>query len=147
MIVFNLTCGNEHGFEGWFASAADYEQQQQATLLVCPVCGSSRVSKVLHAPYVNTGSTQSPSHRERVSAAPQYANVNDELAKLVEHIIAETDDVGDAFPEEARKIHYQEAPERKIRGNASKDEVRDLREEGIEVVALPVPKYLLGKTH
>ena len=147
MIVFNLICGNEHGFEGWFASAADYEQQQQATLLVCPVCGSSRVSKALHAPYVNTGSTPPRAHREGGGAASQYANVNDELAKLVEHLIAETDDVGDAFPEEARKIHYQEAPERKIRGNASKDEVRDLREEGIEVVALPVPKYRLGKTH
>ena len=147
MIVFNLTCGNEHGFEGWFASAADYEQQQQATLLVCPVCGSNRVSKALHAPHVNTGGSTSPAQRERPGASPQYANVGDELAKLVEHLIAETDDVGDAFPEEARKIHYQEAPERKIRGNASRDEVRDLREEGIEVIALPVPIYRLGKTH
>jgi hypothetical protein len=147
MIVFNLTCGNEHAFEGWFASTAEFEQQQQSTILVCPVCGNNRISKALHAPYVNTGAALAPAQHERTGAPPQYANVGDELAKLVEHIIAETDDVGDAFPEEARKIHYEEAPTRKIRGNASKEEVRELRDEGIEVIALPIPDYRLGKTH
>ena len=147
MIVFNLTCGNEHRFEGWFSSAADFEQQQQGTLLSCPVCGSSQVSKAVHAPYVNTGQVAKPADRAAKGGAAQYANVGGELAQLIEHLIANTDDVGDAFPEEARKIHYQEAPERKIRGNASHDEVKDLREEGIDVVALPIPKYRLGKTH
>ena len=133
MIVFNLTCSNDHPFEGWFGSAADFEEQQKSALLSCPVCGSNRVNKALHAPYVNTGGTRQPAERERQTkgGAEQYANVGDELSQLIEHLIANTDDVGDAFPEEARKIHYQEAPERKIRGNASREEVKDLREEGI----------------
>ncbi len=149
MIVFNLNCGNDHCFEGWFASASDFESQKQSTQLICPVCGSNQVNKALHAPHVNTGSAPRPAERERHAkgAAEQYANVADEVAQIVEHLLASTEDVGDAFPEEARRIHYNETAERRIRGNASRDEVRELREEGIEVIALPVPKYRLGKTH
>jgi len=147
MIVFNLTCGNAHPFEGWFSSAADFEKQQQATLLSCPVCGNQHVSKAVHAPYVNTGHVAKPADLAAKGGAEQYANVGGELAQLIEHLIANTDNVGDAFPEEARKIYYQEAPERRIRGNASPDEVKDMREEGIDVIALPIPKYRLGKTH
>ena len=149
MIVFNLTCSNDHRFEGWFASTADFEQQQVATLLSCPVCGSNQVNRALHAPHVNTGGAHKPAECERPpkDRAQQYANVGGELAQLIEHVIANTEDVGDAFPEEARRIHYNEAPERKIRGYASREEVKDLRDEGIEVIALPVPRHMLGKTH
>ncbi len=149
MIVFNLTCGNEHGFEGWFASAADFESQQQTTQLACPVCGSRRISKALHAPHVNKGIAPASPARAQFGRGgeTQYANTGGELTQFVENLIANTIDVGDAFPEEARKIHYNEAPERQIRGNASRDEVKDLREEGIEVIALPVPRYLLDKSH
>ena len=149
MIVFNLTCSNDHRFEGWFASAADFEEQQRSTLLSCPVCGSSQINKELHAPYVNTGSVPKPAERERQTkgGAEQYANIGEKVLELIEHLIANTEDVGDAFPEEARRIHYHETPERKIRGYASRNEVRDLREEGIEVMALPVPRHLLGKRH
>jgi hypothetical protein len=149
MIVFNLTCSNDHHFEGWFASAAEFERQQQSTLLSCPVCGGNQVNKELHAPYVNTGGAQKPSQRERhaQNGAEQYANIGDEVSQLVEHLIANTEDVGDAFPEEARRIHYNETPERKIRGNASREEVIEMREEGIEVIALPIPRYRLDKSH
>lgn len=149
MIVYNLTCCNDHRFEGWFASAAEFEQQQHSTVLCCPVCGSNHVNKALHAPYVNTGNAHQPSGLERRSGngTDQYANIGDAVSHLIEHLIANTDDVGDAFPEEARRIHYNETPERKIRGNASREEVKDLREEGIEVIALPVPRYLLDKSH
>ncbi len=150
MIVFNLTCGNDHRFEGWFASAAEFEHQQQSTLLSCPVCGSNHVNKVLHAPYVNTGSAHESSgraERRPKNGVEQYANIGDAVSQLIEHLIANTEDVGDAFPEEARKIHYNETPERKIRGNASREEVKDLREEGVEVMALPIPRYLLDKSH
>lgn len=149
MIVFNLSCGNDHRFEGWFASAADFERQQQAALLNCPMCGSTEVSKGLHAPYVNVGSAPQPAQREPQTrdTSRQYVNINDDVVKLVEHLIANTEDVGSEFPEEARKIHYQESPARKIRGQASTEEVQELREEGIDVVAVPVPRYLLDKTH
>ncbi|HEX6007266.1 MAG TPA: DUF1178 family protein [Burkholderiales bacterium] len=69
------------------------------------------------------------------------------LAKLIDHIIENTEDVGPAFPEEARKIHYGESEERRIRGTASTQDVEALREEGIEVAALPVPLHRLGKSH
>lgn len=150
MIVFNLTCSNDHRFEGWFASSADFERQQQATLLNCPLCGSTEINKGLHAPYVNTGSTLPVSQREapKAQGVPvQYANISEDVTRMVEHLIANTEDVGSEFPEEARKIHYQESPERRIRGQASADEVQELREEGIEVVALPVPRHLLDKSH
>jgi hypothetical protein len=152
MIVFNLTCGNDHSFEGWFASSADFERQQQATQLNCPLCGDTTVSKGLHAPYVNTGSSPVvPQHEKVAEKSPgmpaQYVNIGAEMTRMVEHLLANTEDVGSEFPEEARKIHYQEAPERKIRGNASREEVEELREEGIEVVALPVPRHLLDKPH
>ncbi len=149
MIVFNLICSNDHPFEGWFGSAAEFDRQQQSTLLSCPACGSNQISKTLHAPYVNTGGAHPPPQGEHPvnDGAEQYANIADQVSQLVEHLIANTQDVGDAFPEEARRIHYKEAPERKIRGNASRDDVVELREEGIEVIALPIPRYRLDKSH
>ena len=151
MIVFNLTCGNEHSFEGWFASAAEFERQQLATQLNCPLCGNTTVHKGLHAPYVNTGSAPpTPQHEiaEKSPSVPdQYVNIGAEVTRMIEHLIANTEDVGSEFPEEARKIHYQEAPERKIRGSASREEVEELREEGIEVIAVPVPRHLVDKPH
>src|ERR1035437_2822407 len=108
MIVFNLKCKRQHSFEGWFASAADFEQQQQSTLLSCPTCGSTEVSKVLHAPYVNTGSAPRPAAREGQdkNAAEQCVTVAPHVEELITYLLANTQDVGDAFPEEARKIHY-----------------------------------------
>ena len=75
------------------------------------------------------------------------AVMNKAVARFVEHVIANTEDVGDAFPEEARKIHYREVPERAIRGNASGDEIAELQDEGIEVLAVPIPKSRLGNPH
>ena len=148
MIVFNLKCNNDHKFEGWFASSSEFEEQRQSTLLNCPVCGSNQVDKALHAPRFNTSSAAQPTvEQERKENAETYANVAREVAQMIDHVIRNTEDVGDAFPEEARRIHYKETPERKIRGNATTEEVKELRDEGIEVVALPIPKYRLGKAH
>lgn len=148
MIVFNLSCDNHHRFEGWFESAANFESQQQSKLLSCPFCGTDQVNKELHAPYVNTGGGRGADSTTKPPAtATPPAGIKGELAKMIDHLIANTDDVGHAFPEEARKIHYQEVPERRIRGSATPDEVKDLREEGIEVISVPIPKYRLGKPH
>src|SRR3954462_9027274 len=107
MIVFNLTCGNAHSFEGWFASAADFERQHEATQLNCPVCGNSSVSKGLHAPYVNTGSAgAAPPRQNAAEKSPpvpaHYVNAAAEVTRMIEHFIANTEDVGNEFPEEAR---------------------------------------------
>ncbi|MES2564748.1 MAG: DUF1178 family protein [Pseudomonadota bacterium] len=152
MIVYNLGCTNEHRFEGWFASADEFERQQLEKLLNCPMCGSDNVSRLPHASYLSTGSAQ-PAAEAAASPRPKgvprtYANLGEELlVNLIDRVIENTEDVGRAFPEEARKIHYKEAPERHIRGNASSKEVDALRDEGIEVVALPIPAHRLAKTH
>ncbi len=149
MIVFNLSCDHDHLFEGWFESTAKFEAQQESRLLSCPVCGSAQVNKQLHAPYVNTSAGRT-APAQAVAVQPverQQAVFHKAISRLVEHVIANTDDVGDAFPEEARKIYYSEAPERAIRGNATADEVTELREEGIDVVPVPIPKHRLGNPH
>jgi len=149
MIVFDLGCANHHRFEGWFASSEDYERQIGDRLLSCPLCGNADVARLPHAAHIKSAGKERSTRAESATPAPQqYANMGSELlAKVVEHIISQTEDVGTAFPEEARKIHYREAPERRIRGTASRDEVDALRDEGIEVVALPVPAHRQGKTH
>ena len=147
MIVFNLGCENNHRFEGWFASSEDFERQSGGKMVTCPLCGNANVSRLPHAPHI--GAAAKPRQKAAVPAAgQQYANVGKEmLARLVERILENTEDVGAEFPEEARKIHYQESPERRIRGTASSEEVEALKDEGIEVVALPIPAHRLGKTH
>jgi hypothetical protein len=152
VIVYNLGCANEHRFEGWFGSAGDYEHQAQAKLVSCPLCGDTRVSRLPHASHVSSGSGErsgTEGAAQPVKGVPKhYANLGAELlANLIDKVIEKTEDVGRAFPEEARKIHYREAPERHIRGTASNKEVEALRDEGIEVVALPVPPHRLSKTH
>lgn len=151
MIVYNLGCTNEHRFEGWFGSADEFERQTQEKLLHCPLCGSDSISRLPHASYVSTGNAQpkaAPAALPVKGAPRTYANLGDELlANLIDKVIESTEDVGRAFAEEARKIHYNEAPERHIRGSASNKEVDALREEGIDVVALPIPPHRLSKTH
>lgn len=149
MIVFDLGCENGHRFEGWFASSGDFEHQASRKLVSCPSCGNSGISRLPHATHIRTAARERAPRAEPASTAEhQYSNVGAELmSKVIEHVISHTEDVGTAFPEEARKIHYREAPERRIRGTASREEVAALREEGIEVVALPVPAYRLGKAH
>ncbi len=153
MKVFDLLCANDHRFEGWFSSAADFDQQRDSSILACPMCGDTQVVKVPAATYVNTGvSDRTPKSHVEATAEPspeqaQYANLRSAmLAKVVEYVVKNTEDVGKEFPEEARKIHYGESPERKIRGVASVREVTELRDEGIEVVSLPgtVPA---GRSH
>ena len=148
MIVFDLGCENSHRFEGWFASNEDFERQLGRKLVTCPLCGNVNVSRLPHASHIRTGGKERAARAESAAAKQQYSNVGSEvLTKLVEHIIDNTEDVGAAFPEEARKIHYNESAERRIRGTASHEEVDSLREEGIEVIALPIPAHRLGKTH
>ena len=151
MIVFNLGCENSHRFEGWFASNEDYEQQLGRKLVTCPLCGNAGVVRLPHASHIRTGgkdTERAPRAASAGTAAQQYANVGSEiLARLVEHIVENTEDVGMAFPEEARKIHYRETSDRRIRGTASREEVEALKDEGIEIVALPIPAHRLGKTH
>jgi hypothetical protein len=140
MIVYNLTCDNAHRFEGWFASPQEFNRQAAKGTVVCPVCSSSGVSRQPSAPYVKTGAGE--------PAAQEPAGLMEAVRKrLVEHIVRNTEDVGPQFPEEARRIHYREAPLRSIRGQASSHEVDALREEGIEVHSIPAISATPDKLH
>ena len=156
MIVYDLECENSHSFEGWFGSAGEFDDQLARKILCCPMCNSGNVVRRPSAAYVNTGTTRGmrePEPQQQVQPAKQnvpqqVANVPPEIvAKMIEHIVKNTEDVGKQFPEEARKIYYDEAPARHIRGTASPREVAELRDEGIEVVSLPVPPHLANKPH
>ena len=146
MIVFNLTCGNDHRFEGWFASEDDFQGQLTRGLVECPLCGDTAVSKMLSAPRLNLGAAAPASasaSAQDVVSVPEPA-LQAAWLKLVRHVMANTDDVGERFAEEARRIHYAEAEQRGIRGQASPEETEELIEEGIGVLPLPIPKAFKG---
>lgn len=136
MIRYSLICDQAHGFEGWFATSADFDGQKERGLLSCPVCGSLDVSKELMAPSVSTARKKEAQHALAVGQAQKEAF--QKLKEAVATIRANSEDVGERFPEEARKIHYGEADERGIIGQASPAEVKALMDEGIEVAPLPM---------
>lgn len=136
MIVFDLICDSEHRFEGWFASREEFDRQVMAGLIECPICGSSQAKKIATASRINTMNGERPEAEARGAPGQVETEV---LAKLVRYVVAHTENVGSAFPEEARKIHYREVPRKPIRGTASSEEVADLKEEGIDVFSLPLP--------
>lgn len=143
MIIFELACRADHRFEGWFASAEAYQAEEVGGRLECPVCGSHEVVKIPHAKIsvrdvvASSGNDAVPSAAPPAPPTPQARF--QAVAALVQRLIAETEDVGPAFPEEARRIHYDEAPSRAIRGVASIEETRELLDEGIGVLPLPIP--------
>mgnify|MGYP000858075503 FL=1 len=133
MIIFDLTCADEHRFEGWFRSAEEFARQEADGLVACPHCGSQQVRRLPSAVHVATPSPTAPDSAGKVDPVA--------LAKaFVEHLIQNAEDVGGQFADEARRIHYHDAPERAIRGEATQDEFEALQEEGIDVLRLPGSK-------
>ncbi|MBI1182475.1 MAG: DUF1178 family protein [Alphaproteobacteria bacterium] len=133
MIKYELKCREcEHQFEGWFADSAAYDEQSAAGELLCPVCAGADVGKAIMAPNIAV---------RREGATPSRAQMAAELRRMLMAVRRQVEEncdyVGDAFAEEARRIHAGEAEERGIFGEATADEADDLREEGIEVVAIP----------
>lgn len=147
MKVLDLRCGRGHVFEGWFGSEDDFSSQLARGLVCCPLCGDDAVAKQLSAPRLNLGNAREPerSKQDVVAAAP-----SDEVALqaawlgLARRVIANTEDVGERFAEEARRIHYGESEQRGIRGKASRAETESLAEEGISVMQLALPEVLKG---
>ena len=163
MKVYNLSCSFDHRFEGWFASEEDCLTQQASGMLACPLCNSTEITRMPSAPHIakshakeNQGqSSGAASALAKVSPAENQLNQNEVAAvmradhsqleaqvqaaflKGMQELMSRSEDVGSEFAEEARKIHYKESPERSIRGSTTVDEVESLREEGIEILALP----------
>ncbi|CDZ30367.1 DUF1178 family protein [Neorhizobium galegae] len=136
MIKYSLICDNAHTFEGWFSESADFDRQVASGLLTCPVCNSASISKTLMAPSVSTARKKEEKQAMVMDLARQEMIAK--LKEAVAAIKANAEDVGEKFPEEARKIHYGEADARGIIGQASLGEVRELLDEGIEIAPLPV---------
>jgi hypothetical protein len=155
MKVFDLQCELHHVFEGWFGSEADYASQLERGLLTCPLCGSGTVSKMLSAPRLNLGggaaspvdtstsSSDSPSAAVTVAAGAEKT-LQAAWLQATRQIMAQTQDVGTHFAEEARKMHYGEIEARGIRGQASRQETEALLDEGIGVLPLALPAALKG---
>lgn len=140
MKVFNLSCEFDHTFEGWFGSADDYQQQLDNQLLTCPMCNSVNVRRLPSAARLNLSSGSGSGKKDQQTMlAPTAAQMQEMWLRMTKHIKENTEDVGDRFADEARAIHYQEAPERGIRGKASVQEAAELADEGIEVLPLPLP--------
>lgn len=172
MKVLDLQCRLGHSFEGWFGSQADYDAQRARGLVTCPVCNDSEVTKMLSAPRLNLGHAAavatasgqgaagalaadrpagqgiapaaSASSTPAAGVADARQQMQAALLSMVRHVLAHTEDVGPQFAEEARKIHYGESQARHIRGQATREETEALLDEGIEVLALPVPENLKG---
>ena len=143
MKVLSLRCSNRHGFEGWFASEDDYQSQNGSGLLECPLCADKVISRLPTAPRLNLSGTKAPEPSDaKADAQPPEAMLHAAWVKAVRHVLANTEDVGERFAEEARRIHYGEAAARGIRGQATPEDAESLREEGIEVAVLPVPAPL-----
>ncbi|MDD5250530.1 MAG: DUF1178 family protein [Rhodocyclaceae bacterium] len=134
MIVLNLLCRHQHRFEGWFASAEAFGDQQERGLVTCPVCNNAEVSRLPSGPRVISSSAAKDAAEHESVAAVQA-----QLRDAIKAYVRESENVGPRFPNEARKIHYKEAPARNIRGIATLEETRDLLDEGIVVVPLMVP--------
>jgi len=158
MIRYALRCEQDHAFESWFQDSAAYDSQVRRKLVTCPVCGSAKVEKAIMAPRIvskkgrdttvapapEPAEAPAPPPTEAATPAPtalmmaQERELRAKLKELRDHIVKNADNVGERFPNEARKMHYGEIEHRPIYGEASPDEARALIDEGVEVSPLPV---------
>jgi len=142
MIVFELICSGNHRFEGWFSSADEFTAQRGRGLLECPVCSDRSIEKLLTAKIGHAESMAPPAVPASAQAMPMATgkSLQAKMHELIDHVLTHTEDVGAAFAEEARKIHYEEAARRDIRGTATAMEAQELLDEGIPVLPLPIPR-------
>jgi len=147
MKVLDLQCSHGHGFEGWFASNEAFETQLADGLVECPMCGGKEVTKLLSAPRLNLGAAREAAPAQQQAHQPpqgqhEAAQQHGRWLRAVRELMASTEDVGDRFADEARKIHYGEVKERGIRGQATREESAALAEEGIAVMQIALPAAL-----
>jgi hypothetical protein len=151
MKVFDLQCTQGHLFEGWFGSDDDFQAQKARGLLACPLCNDADVRRLPSAPRLNLSGAQAP--QATPAAAPaatttatvaRTADMQSAWLQAMRQLVERTEDVGERFAEEARRIHYGEVAQRGIRGQASPEERQALLDEGIETVAIPLPASMKG---
>ena len=144
MKVIDLRCSSGHRFEGWFANEEDFLDQNGRGLIDCPLCADKVIARMPSAPRLNLSGAreQAPVVVAPVAPPDTATEMQSRWMQVMRQVIANTEDVGTRFADEARRIHYGEAPERAIRGQASADEREALLDEGIEVHPLPLPAAL-----
>jgi hypothetical protein len=135
VIKFTLACEQEHAFEAWFRSNDDFDTQKKRGFVECPACGSKKVDKALMAPAVSTSRKQ---EKMALAMNARQQQIMSEMKALTEKMKESADYVGDKFAEEARKIHFGETEARGIYGEASPDEARELVEDGVPFMPIPV---------
>jgi hypothetical protein len=135
MKVYNLCCQHDHRFEGWFSSEDDFISQSENLLVQCPVCDGHQIKRLPSAPRLNLTGAQML--KENPAAQKQ-----EQWIEFARKVLADTEDVGERFADEARRIHYKETADRGIRGIATPDEREALAEEGIEVMPFAIPAAL-----
>lgn len=159
MKVLNLQCAQNHYFEGWFGSEEDFQAQCASLLVVCPFCGDTHITKLPSAPRLNLKASKQTQPKETSSEQPSTQPlksdtintqssdeqpIHEVLQKVIEHVLKNTEDVGDRFAEEARRIHYGETTARAIRGQTTLEQAQELQEEGVDIMALPLSPALKG---
>jgi hypothetical protein len=148
MKVLDLQCTHAHGFEGWFASAEAFETQLAAGLIGCPICADTAITKRLSAPRLNlSGASARTAPAPAADPAPGADALQARWLHAVREVMSKTEDVGQRFAEEARRMHYGETQERSIRGQASTEEAESLRAEGVPVVSFRLPAALKESSH
>jgi hypothetical protein len=150
MKVLNLQCAHQHEFEGWFGSEDDYQSQLARGLVSCPLCGDAQIEKKLSAPRLNLRAGRQDMEAAVAAPAgnavslsnhaphPELAALQARMLQALREVVAQTEDVGERFADEARAMHHGEVEHRQIRGQTSPQEALELMEEGIEVIALPM---------
>jgi len=154
MIKYTLICDRKHEFESWFADSAAFDKQAKRKLVACPVCDSVKVEKAIMAPRVaakkgrvpiempapaaDAPATAAPASAPVAMISPIEQEFRAKLKELREQLVKNSDNVGEKFPEEARKMHYGETEHRSIYGEATPQDAKELHEEGIEFHPLPV---------
>ena len=136
MIIYDLKCRDGHKFEGWFKDRGSFEEQRTGQLIACPVCGNTEASLIPSTVAIMGRDNRSDQDKPKTGPTPQKA-----LREFHEYIQKNFDDVGDQFAEVALKIHHGEEDRRNIRGTTTENEEEILREEGVQFIKLPLPKY------
>ena len=141
MIRYDLVCDKGHEFDGWFRDSDTYDKQAKRGLVSCTHCGTAKIQKQIMAPGIASKSNKKTDAAVRMSAGPvdpRAAAMMQMMRDYRKHVETNAENVGNNFAEEARKIHYKETEERGIYGNATRDDVVALTEEGIEIHPIPV---------
>ena len=138
MIRYRLQCENNHQFDAWFANSQAYDDQRAKNLIECSICGTSCVEKTLMTPSVSSSKKEDTSEKSPLSGSiDQRAAVLSYISSVRKVILEKTDDVGDNFTQEVRDMHDGITEKRNVRGQAKVEEVKELIEDGIDIMPIP----------